>query len=142
MGPMEGSQTQGQTVLVTGGSGFLGSWCAIELLRQGYKVRTTVRDLSREPAVRAAIASQVDAGDRLSVLAADLRAEDAEGYVEKAKASMAEEVDAMLVMKKRGAEVFDYGNNIRACAVEGGCAKAFDIPGFVPAYIRPLFCVG
>jgi len=73
---MEGSQTQGQTVLVTGGSGFLGSWCAIELLRQGYKVRTTVRDLSREPAVRAAIASQVDAGDRLSVLAADLRADD------------------------------------------------------------------
>ena len=74
--------------------------------------------------------------------AADLRKEDPEGYVEKAKASMAEEVDAMLAMKKRGAEVFDYGNNIRACAKEAGCARAFDIPGFVPAYIRPLFCVG
>ena len=48
----------------------------------------------------------------------------------------------MLAMKKKGAEVFDYGNNIRACAVEAGCANAFDIPGFVPAYIRPLFCVG
>jgi urocanate hydratase len=74
--------------------------------------------------------------------AADLRKEDPEGYVEKAKASMAEEVGAMLAMKKRGAEVFDYGNNIRAGAVEAGEKRAFDIPGFVPAYIRPLFCVG
>jgi urocanate hydratase len=74
--------------------------------------------------------------------AAELRNEDAEGYVEKAKASMAEELDAMLAMKKKGAEVFDYGNNIRQCAKEGGCARAFDVPGFVPAYIRPLFCVG
>jgi urocanate hydratase len=74
--------------------------------------------------------------------AADLRAEDPAGYVERAKASMAEEVTAMLWMKERGAEVFDYGNNIRACAKEAGCDDAFDIPGFVPAYIRPLFCVG
>jgi urocanate hydratase len=74
--------------------------------------------------------------------AADLRAEDAAGYVERATASMAEEVSAMLWMKARGAEVFDYGNNIRACAKEAGCEDAFDIPGFVPAYIRPLFCVG
>ena len=55
---------------------------------------------------------------------------------------MAEEVSAMLAMKARGAEVFDYGNNIRACAQEAGCEAAFDFPGFVPAYIRPLFCVG
>lgn len=74
--------------------------------------------------------------------AAELRREDPEGYVERAKAGMAEEVEAMLAMKKRGAEVFDYGNNIRACAVEAGCKDAFDILGFVPAYIRPLFCVG
>jgi urocanate hydratase len=74
--------------------------------------------------------------------AAELRAEDPEGYVEKAKASMAEEIEAMLAMKKRGAEVFDYGNNIRECAREAGAARAFDIPGFVPEYIRPLFCVG
>jgi urocanate hydratase len=74
--------------------------------------------------------------------AAELRAEDAAGYVERAKASMAEEITAMLAMKARGAEVFDYGNNIRACAVEAGCERAFDIPGFVPAYIRPLFCLG
>jgi len=74
--------------------------------------------------------------------AASLRAEDPDGYVERAKASMAEEVDAMLGFKALGAEVFDYGNNIRACAKEAGCARAFDIEGFVPAYIRPLFCAG
>jgi len=74
--------------------------------------------------------------------AAELRAEDPAGYVERAKASMAEEVTAMLWMKARGAEVFDYGNNIRACAKEAGCENAFDVPGFVPAYIRPLFCLG
>jgi urocanate hydratase len=74
--------------------------------------------------------------------AADLRAEDAAGYVERAKASMAEQVSAMVSMRDRGAEVFDYGNNIRAFAREAGCARAFEIPGFVPAYLRPLFCAG
>jgi len=68
--------SRSQTVLVTGGSVFLGSWCAIELLRRGYRVRTTVRDLSREPRVRACFASEVDAGERLSVLAADLLSDD------------------------------------------------------------------
>jgi dihydroflavonol-4-reductase len=70
----------GQTVLVTGGSGFLGGWCVIELLRRGYSVRTTVRDLSREAQVRTAVGSEVDPGDRLSVLAADLTRD--EGWAE------------------------------------------------------------
>ena len=69
-----------QTVLVTGGSGFLGGWCVIELLRRGYAVRTTVRSLSREPGVRAAVGSEVDLGDRLTVLAADLTSD--EGWPE------------------------------------------------------------
>lgn len=73
---MERPQAQTEAVLVTGGSGFLGGWCVVELLRRGYRVRTTVRDLSREPKVRATLASEVDAGDRLSVLAADLRRDD------------------------------------------------------------------
>jgi len=63
-------------VLVSGGSGFLGGWCVVELLRQGYAVRTTVRDLAREAEVRSAVATQVDAGERLTVLAADLLADD------------------------------------------------------------------
>lgn len=69
---MEGSRTDTKTVLVSGGSGFLGGWCVVELLRQGYAVRTTVRDLAREPEVR----SQIDAGRRLTVLAADLLSDD------------------------------------------------------------------
>src|SRR3954447_5262622 len=68
------------TVLVTGGSGFLGGWCVIELLRRGFTVRTTVRSLSREPQVRAAVGSEVDAGERLTVLAADLTTD--EGWPE------------------------------------------------------------
>lgn len=74
--------------------------------------------------------------------AAELRDKDAEGYVRRAKAGMAIEVEAMLQWKAKGKEVFDYGNNIRACAVEAGVTRAFDILGFVPAYIRPLFCEG
>src|ERR671937_1277243 len=64
------------TVLVTGGSGFLGGWCVIELLRRGHTVRTTVRSLSREPQVRATVGSEVDAGDRLAVLPADLTSDE------------------------------------------------------------------
>lgn len=59
-----------------------------------------------------------------------------------AKKSMAVQVDAMLTMQKRGSAAFDYGNNIRQMAKDEGISNAFDFPGFVPAYIRPLFCEG
>jgi dihydroflavonol-4-reductase len=72
---LDGSQ-QIRMVLVTGGSGYLGGWCVVELLRRGYRVRTTVRDLSRETEVRARIEPEVDVGDRLTVLAADLSSDD------------------------------------------------------------------
>lgn len=62
----------GQTVLVTGGSGYIGGWCVIGLLQQGYKVRVTVRDLAREAGIRAALGTEVDPGDRLSFHAANL----------------------------------------------------------------------
>jgi urocanate hydratase len=71
-----------------------------------------------------------------------LRRGDAAEYVRRSVAAMAVHVRAMLDLKARGAVTFDYGNNIRAQAVKGGVANAFEIPGFVPEYIRPLFCEG
>jgi urocanate hydratase len=74
--------------------------------------------------------------------AAALRKSDPAGYVARSKESMADEVRAMLTMVERGAFGCDYGNNIRAHAKDVGVERAFDIPGFVPAYVRPLFCEG
>ncbi|WP_335484550.1 urocanate hydratase [Bacillus sp. JJ1773] len=70
------------------------------------------------------------------------RTENPDEYVKRSKASMAVHVAAMLTMQERGAIAFDYGNNIRQIAKEEGVEKAFDIPGFVSAYIRPKFCEG
>lgn len=79
----------------------------------------------------------------LSLAEADaLRKHDPEQYRNRSMDSMAAHVTAMLEMQKRGAEVFDYGNNIRQRAFDRGVKNAFDFPGFVPAYIRPLFCEG
>lgn len=74
--------------------------------------------------------------------ALQLRKSDPKMYEQKAKQAMADHVQAMLDFQTAGAEVFDYGNNIRKYAQEMGVENAFDFPGFVPAYIRPLFCVG
>jgi urocanate hydratase len=71
-----------------------------------------------------------------------LRRKDPNGYIERAMQSMAVHVEAMLALQKKGAITFDYGNNIRAQAQKAGVKNAFDIPGFVPEYIRPLFCEG
>ncbi len=71
-----------------------------------------------------------------------LRARDPKLYVEKSMATMAAHVRAMLALKKSGAITFDYGNNLRAQAQQAGVENAFDIPGFVPEYVRPLFCEG
>ncbi|ORJ62550.1 urocanate hydratase [Geothermobacter hydrogeniphilus] len=70
------------------------------------------------------------------------RQSDPQGVVKAAKQSMARHVEAMLELQRRGAATFDYGNNIRQMALEEGVKTAFDFPGFVPAYIRPLFCEG
>jgi urocanate hydratase len=74
--------------------------------------------------------------------AAAERESDPAGVVDAAKTSMAVQVRAMLTMQERGAAVTDYGNNIRQMAKDKGVSNAFDFPGFVPAYIRPLFCEG
>ncbi|MFK7987834.1 MAG: urocanate hydratase [Sandaracinaceae bacterium] len=72
----------------------------------------------------------------------ELRQRDPDGYIQRAREGMAEEVRAMLTMVERGAFACDYGNNIREQARIAGVKNAFDIPGFVPAYVRPLFCEG
>ena len=74
--------------------------------------------------------------------AAELRKNDPDEYTRRAIDSMTTHVKAMLEFQKRGAEVFDYGNNIRQRAYDNGLKDAFNFPGFVPAYIRPLFCEG
>jgi urocanate hydratase len=74
--------------------------------------------------------------------AAHLRENDPEEHVRRSHAAMARHVEGMLALKRAGAIVFDYGNNIRQNAIEGGAKDAFEIPGFVPEYIRPMFCEG
>ena len=74
--------------------------------------------------------------------AAELRTRDPAAYVRRSTASMAVHVRAMLALMRAGAVTFDYGNNIRTVAFDAGVADAFDFPGFVPAYVRPLFCEG
>ena len=74
--------------------------------------------------------------------AADLRQSDPSAYQERARASMAAHVEAMLAFQRAGSIVFDYGNNLRQRAYDQGVRDAFSYPGFVPAYIRPLFCEG
>ncbi len=83
----------------------------------------------------------VPAGHTLAA-AAELRARDPARYVQLAEQSIATHVRAMLELQRRGAVTFDYGNNIRTVAFDAGVQNAFDIPGFVPEYVRPLFCEG
>jgi urocanate hydratase len=96
------------------------------------------------------VTDQTSAHDPLSYLPsgvafedmAALRAEDPAGFTRRARESMAAHVAAMVGFQDAGAEVFDYGNSIRGEAQLAGYGRAFDFPGFVPAYIRPLFCEG
>ncbi len=74
--------------------------------------------------------------------ALELRERDQDEYVKQSYRTMADHVRAMLALQQRGAITFDYGNNLRGAAQEAGVENAFDIPGFVPEYIRPLFCEG
>jgi urocanate hydratase len=74
--------------------------------------------------------------------ALELRQRDRKAYIERSQASMAAHVEAMLELQRRGAVTFDYGNNLRGQALEQGVQNAFEIEGFVPAFMRPLFCEG
>jgi urocanate hydratase len=96
------------------------------------------------------VTDQTSAHDPLSYLPVGIAFEDwhseaerdPQGFTERSRESMACHVEAMVGFMDGGAEVFDYGNSIRSEALAGGFARAFDFPGFVPAYIRPLFCEG
>jgi urocanate hydratase len=96
------------------------------------------------------VTDQTSAHDPLAYLPRDVALEDwhdyarhkPEEFTERARDSMVWHVEAMLGFLDSGAEIFDYGNSLRAEAKLGGCEQAFEFPGFVPAYIRPLFCAG
>ncbi len=109
------------------------------------------RELARRGVAPDLVTDQTSAHDPLhgyvptDVPLADLpalRARDPQGVVRRAQESMAAQVEAMLEMRRLGSHVFDYGNNLRAGAAAAGCVRAFEYPGFVPAYLRPMFCEG
>ena len=108
-----------------------------ELVRRGVKVDAVTDQTSAHDPLNGYVPDGVTPEE-----ATELRAHDPRGYVERATASMARHVEAMLALKRAGAVAFDYGNNIRKFAFDAGCRDAFEIPGFVPEYIRPLFCEG
>jgi urocanate hydratase len=97
--------------------------------------------LTDQTSAHDALAGYVPNGLRLDE-AVRLRERNPQEYIARAMAAMAAQVRAMLDLQQRGAVTFDYGNNIRAQAQQAGVANAFEIPGFVPEYIRPLFCEG
>ncbi|MEK7401045.1 MAG: urocanate hydratase [Gemmatimonadota bacterium] len=108
-----------------------------ELVRRGF----TPDVLTDQTSAHDPLTGYVPKGISLAA-AAELRVRDPKEYVARSTASMAEHVRAMLEMQRRGAVTFDYGNNIRTVALDAGVKNAFDIPGFIPEYIRPLFCEG
>ena len=108
-----------------------------ELLARG----VTPQVLTDQTSAHDALVGYVPNGMTLAEATA-LRAADPQTYVAKSMAAMATHVRAMLDLKARGAITFDYGNNLRAQAQQAGVENAFDIPGFVPEYVRPLFCEG
>jgi len=119
--------------------GLLGNAADIypELVRRGIKPDMVTDQTSAHDVLN----GYIPAGMSLAE-AGELRRRDPQAYVARAKESIAQQVRAMLEFYKQGIPVVDYGNNIRQVAYDGGVTNAFDYPGFVPAYIRPLFCRG
>ena len=108
-----------------------------EIVRRGLKVDAVTDQTSAHDPLN----GYVPAGMSLEE-ADELRRADPKLYVERSMESMARHVEAMLALQRAGAVAFDYGNNIRKQAFDAGVRDAFEIPGFVPEYIRPLFCEG
>ena len=108
-----------------------------ELVRRGVTPDVLTDQTSAHDMLNGYVPNRMSLAD-----AAALRSADPTRYVARATASLVSHVEAMLAMRERGAITFDYGNNIRTVAHDAGLANAFDFPGFVPAYVRPLFCEG
>jgi urocanate hydratase len=108
-----------------------------ELVRRGVKPDIVTDQTSAHDTLNGYVPAGMSLAD-----AAALRTRDPKAYVAKSVASIVEHVRAMLALMKGGAVTFDYGNNIRTVALDAGLKNAFDFPGFVPAYVRPLFCEG
>jgi urocanate hydratase len=119
--------------------GLLGNAAEVlpEILRRGFGPQLVTDQTSAHDEYN----GYIPAGLSLEQAAA-LRRDQPQAYVERALASMRIHVEAMLAFQHRGSVVFDYGNNLRAQAQRAGCENAFAFPGFVPAFIRPLFCKG
>ena len=108
-----------------------------DIVRRGVKIDAVTDQTSAHDPLNGYVPAGLSLAD-----AVELRRSDAPGYVKRSMESMARHVEAMLALKRNGAIAFDYGNNIRKMAFDAGCQDAFEIPGFVPEYIRPLFCEG
>src|SRR2546429_3824335 len=108
-----------------------------ELVRRGVVPDVVTDQTSAHDALNGYVPNGMSLEDALA-----LRKKNPDEYVDRAMQSMAVHVEAMLALQKKGAVTFDYGNNIRAQAKKAGIKNAFDIPGFVLEYIRPLFCEG
>jgi urocanate hydratase len=108
-----------------------------ELAKRGERFDVVTDQTSAHDALGGYVPAEIDLGDALV-----LRASQPDVYIERSMRSMAAHCRAMLEFQRTGAVVFDYGNNLRAMAQEAGVENAFDYPGFVPAFIRPLFCEG
>jgi urocanate hydratase len=117
----------------------VGNAASIEpvLVRRGERFDVVTDQTSAHDALNGYVPAGVSLAD-----AVELRRETPEEYVRRSMISMAEQVRAILAFRASGSVAFDYGNNIRAQAQAAGVANAFDLPGFVPAFIRPLFCEG
>ncbi|PYM59943.1 MAG: urocanate hydratase [Candidatus Rokuibacteriota bacterium] len=127
--------SRGETLSI----GVLGNAAEVfpELVRRGLEIDAVTDQTSAHDALNGYLPVGVTAEE-----APTLRARDPAAYVKRSRASMAQHCAAMVELQRRGAVAFDYGNNLRAEAREGGLAEAFAYPGFVPAYIRPLFAAG
>jgi len=119
--------------------GLLGNCAEIEpeLVRRNVIPDVVTDQTSAHDALNGYVPAGLSIGDALK-----LRKNNPKGYIEKSTKSMAAHVRAMLAFQKKGAVVFDYGNNIRQQAFQAGVKNAFDFQGFVPLYVRPLFCEG